>query len=268
VTLTSSSGGVVDADTALPPEFTSLGADSTPWLDVDAANGRLVAEVATGFGAENAIETKVKSLDIANSTTGRVDIFEFDELDIFKINNAGGSTEVSFEGDLTGQTNCAGACLFVRRDIRNALIGSKSLGQLANASNEQLKFDIFELNGQNFFDKTPVDHVASSPNGPFTADLFSEKFELVELAAGTAGKFDGMEVSQTFWGGPKQPTLEVAEWNNPDKKTRSRQRSAKRKKRKEKKVDDTASITMRKSFRKAPKPRIQKSESGYLGFAP
>ncbi|MGY8761099.1 MAG: beta strand repeat-containing protein, partial [Nitrospinaceae bacterium] len=268
VTLTSSSGGVVDGDTALPPEFTSIGGDSSAWLDIDAANGRLVADVVTGFGADNPIETKVKSLDIDNSTSGETDIFEFDELDIFKINNAGGNTKVSFEGELTGQTNCAGACLFVRRDLRNILIGSKTLGQLANASNEQHKFDIFELNGQNFFDKIPVDHVPSSPNEPFTADLFSEKFELVELAAGTGGKFDGMEVSQAFWGGAKQPTLEVAEWNIPDKKTRSRQRLAKRKKRIGKKVDDTASITTTKPVRKAPKPRIQKSESGYLGFTP
>jgi filamentous hemagglutinin family protein len=268
VTLTSTSGGVVDGDTALPPEFTSLGEDSSAWLDVDAANGRLVADVATGFGADNPIETKVKSLDIDNSTSGKVDIFEFDDVEIFKINNVGGSTEVSFEGDLTGQSNCVGTCLFVRRDIRNALIGNKTLGQLTNASNEQLSFSIFEIQGPNFFDKTPVGHVASSPNGPFTADLFSETFELVELAAGTDGKFDGMEVSQTFWGGPKQPTLEVAEWNSSDKKTRSRQRTAKRKKRIGRKVDDTAAITMKKSIRKAPKPRIQKSESGYLGFAP
>ncbi len=268
VTLTSTSGGAVDGDTALPPEFTSLGGDSSPWLDIDAANGRLVADLATGFGSENAIETKVQSLDIDNSTSGKVDIFEFDELDISKINNAGGSVEVSFEGELTGQTNCAGTCLFVRRDIRNALIGSKTLGQLSNASNEQLSFAVFELLGPNFFDKTPVDHVASSPNGPFTANLFSEKFELVELAAGTDGKFDGMEVSQSFWGGAKQPTLEVAEWKSPDKKNRSRQKSAKRKKRIGRKVDDTASIPLNKSIRKTPKPRIQTSESGYLGFAP
>jgi hypothetical protein len=77
-----------------------------------------------------------------------------------------------------------------------------------------------------------------------------------------------MEVSQAFWGGAKQPTLEVAEWNTPDKKTRPKQRLAKRKKRIGKKVDDIASITMKKSIRKAPKLRIQKSESGYLGFAP
>ena len=100
------------------------------------------------------------------------------------------------------------------------------------------------------------------------SDLFSEEFELVELAAGTDGKFDGMEVSQTFWGEKKQPTREVTEWDAPNKKNRAKQRLAKRKKRTGKKVDDTASITMKKSFRKAPKPRIQKSESGYLGFAP
>ncbi len=268
VTLTSFSGGLVDGDTASPPEFTSLGGDSSPWLDVDAENGRLVADVATGFGEGNPIETKVQSVDIDNSTSGKVDIFEFDTLDIVNITNTGGASEISFEGILTGQTNCSGACLFVRRDIRNALIGSKTLGQLTNASNEQLTFDVFELEGPNFLEKTPVDHIAGSPNGPFTADLFSEKFELVELAAGTDGNFEGMEVSQTFWGGPKQPTLEVAEWNTPDKKSRSRQKSAKRKKRRGRKVDDTASITMKKTTREAPKPRIQKSESGYLGFAP
>ena len=267
VTLTSFSGGLVDGDTALPPEFTSLGGDSSPWLDIDAANGRLVADLATGFGGENPIETRVQSVDIDNSTSGKVDIFEFDTLDIFNINNAGGSVEISFEGELTGLTNCVGACLFVRRDIRNALIGSKTLGQLANASNEQMKFDVFELQGPNFLEKSPVDHIAGSPNGPFTVDLFSEQFELVELAAGTDGKFEGMEVSQTFWGKLKQPTLEVVEWNAPEnKKNRSRERSAKRKKRAGRKVDDTASITMNKAAKKAT--RIQKSESGYLGYAP
>jgi trimeric autotransporter adhesin len=269
VTLTSTSGGAVDGDTALPPEFTALGADSTPWLDIDAANGRLVADVATGFGAENAIETKVQSLDIDNSTSGKINIFEFDDLDIFKINNAGGSTEVSFEGDLTGQTNCVGTCLFVRRDIRNALIGQKGLGELAPQTTDPGSIGIPEHKIFDFGDnKSPISHLNNSSYEPFTADLFSENFELVELAAGTDGKFDGMEVSQSFWGGEKQPTREVAEWNAPNKKTRSKQRLAKRKKRIGRKVDDTASITMKKSIRKAPKPRIQKSESGYLGFAP
>ncbi|MBL7021666.1 MAG: S-layer family protein, partial [Nitrospinaceae bacterium] len=266
VTLTSSSGGVVDGGTAFPPSSTRIGGDTSAWLDIDAANGRLVADLVTGFGADNAIETKVNSVDIDNSTSGKVNIFEFDDLDIFNINNAGGGVEVSFEGLISGKTNCvaAGLCLFVRRDIRNELIPGtgKTLGQLSDGTTQQLKFDIFQLNDQNYVEKTPVDHIASSPNGPFTADLFSKKFELVELAAGTDGKFDGMEVSQSFWGGPKQPTLEVAERKDSDKKTRSRQRTAKRKKRDRQKVDDTASITLKK-----PAPNIQKTESGYLGFA-
>ena len=93
-------------------------------------------------------------------------------------------------------------------------------------------------------------------------DVFSESFELVELAEETAGKFDGMEVSQSFWGGPNKANLEVAQKKNTDKKSRSRQRSAKRKKLDRKKVDDTASITLKNPH------RIQASESGYLGYSP
>ena len=264
VTLTSTSGGIVDGDTALPPEFTSLGGDTSAWLDVDAKNGRLVADVATGFGSDNAIETRVKSVDIENSTSGGIDIFEFDDLDIFKINNSGGGVQVSFEGLLTGGTNCVGTCLFLRRDIRNELIEGtgKTLGQLADSSVTQLSFGVFELKGPDFLDKIPANRVSNSPNGPFTADIFSEKFELVELAAGTDGKFDGMEVSQSFWGGAKEPTQEVAEWKVPNKKARSKQKLVKRKKRVSKKVNDTAAIT----FKKQP-PRIEANEAGYLGLA-
>jgi hypothetical protein len=271
VKLTSTSGGVIDGDTALPPNSTRSSHDTSAWLDIDAANGRLIADLVSGFGADNAIETKVKSVDINNSTEGAIDIFEFDNLDIFKINSTGGAVQVSFEGLITGKTNCTsnGTCLFIRRDLRDQLIADtgKTLGQLSDGTTQQLKFNIFELDDQNLDQKKiPGDHVASSPNGPFTADIFSEKFELVELAAGTNGKFDDMEVSQSFWGGPKQPTLEVAEWRTSDEKTRSKQRTAKRKKRDEQKVDDIASINMKKSIRKNLRPHIQANESGYLGF--
>ena len=265
LTLTSTSGGVVDGDIALPPNSTRIGGDTSAWLDINAANGRLVADLVTGFGKDNAIETKVKSLDIDNSTAGKVNIFEFDNLDILKINNAGESAQVSFEGLITGTTNCVadGTCFFISRDMTEKLISGtgKTLSQLADGTTQQLKFNNFAFDGQNLYEKTPADHVSSSSNGPFTADLFSEKFELVELAAGTEAKFDSMEVSKSFWGGPKQTTLEVAESKASDKKVRSRQRTAKRKKRAAQKLDDTASITNRK----IPKPRIQSSESGYLG---
>ena len=88
------------------------------------------------------------------------------------------------------------------------------------------------------------------------------KFNLVELAEGTAGKFDGMEVSQSFWGGPLNTNLEVAEKRPTEKNSRSRQRSAKRTKSREQKVGDTASIS-------SDKPRrIRRNASGYLGFVP
>ncbi len=265
VTLISTNGGVVDADAiTLVSDFDS-GASAA--LDIDAKNGRLVAEVATGFGSANAIETEVKSVNIVNSTSGDIDIFEFDDLDVFTINNSAGDVQVSFEGGITGKENCVaagGTCKFLRRDIRNKLIlgTGKNLGQLVDSSINQATFDIFDLKAPDFQGKTPVDLIAGSPNGPFTMDVFSESFELVELAEGTSGKFDGMEVSQAFWGGEKNTNLEVAKRKNTDKKSRSRQRSAKRKKLGKKKVGETASITL-----KNPR-RIQTSESGYLGFAP
>jgi hypothetical protein len=265
VTLISTNGGVVDADAiTLVSDFDS-GASAA--LDIDAKNGRLVAEVATGFGSANAIETEVKSVNIVNSTSGDIDIFEFDDLDVFTINNSAGDVQVSFERGITGKGNCVaagGTCKFLRRNLRNELIlgTGKNLGQLVDSSINQATFDIFDLKAPDFQGKTPVDLIAGSPNGPFTMDVFSESFELVELAEGTSGKFDGMEVSQAFWGGEKNTNLEVAKRKNTDKKSRSRQRSAKRKKLGKKKVGETASITL-----KNPR-RIQTSESGYLGFAP
>ena len=261
VTLTSTSGGVFDGDTNAS-------------LDIDATTGRLVADVVTGFGTEaNPIETKVKSVDIDNTTSGNINIFETDSLELFKIDQAGpGDIQVSYQGSVSGTENAVisftgdpkGTITFFRRDIKEQIIEGtgKTLGQLAFGTTQQLNFDAFEIKAPDFQGKTPVDLIVGSPNGPFTMDVFSESFELVELAEETAGKFDGMEVSQSFWGGPNKANLEVAQKKNTDKKSRSRQRSAKRKKLDRKKVDDTASITL-----KNPR-RIQASESGYLGYSP
>ncbi|MBT3508337.1 MAG: filamentous hemagglutinin N-terminal domain-containing protein [Nitrospina sp.] len=259
VTLTSTSGGAFDGDS-----------DSS--LDIDAADGRLVADLVTGFGTEfNAIETTVSSVDIDNATSGDINIFETDSLEVFKIDQAGsGDVDVSYQGSISGIDNAVvsftgfpkGGLSFTRRDIKDQVLGNsgKTLGQLAFGTTQQLSFGTFELKAPDFQGKTPVDLVAGSSNGPFTMDIFSKSFELVELAEGTAGKFEGMEVSQSFWGGTKNTNLEVAK--TPDKKSRARQRTAKRKKSREQKVGDTASISMKKPL------HIQKSESGYLGFTP
>ena len=275
VTLTSTSGGVFDGDDSSFSNTTIIvGSASDSFLDIVAESGRLVVDVATGFGTEeNAIETKVKSVDIDNTTSGDINIFEFDAIEIFKIDQAGpGDIIVSYQGSISGADNAEisfggtpkGTVKFIRRDIKDLIIEGtgKTLGQLAFETTQQLNFDTFEIKAPDFQGKTPVDLIAGSPNGPFTMDIFSESFELVELAEGTAGKFDGMEVTQSFWGGPKNTNLEVAQKKNTDEKSRSRQRSAKRKKLDRKKVDETASITLKK-----PR-RIRASKSGYLGLVP
>jgi filamentous hemagglutinin family protein len=275
VTLTSTSGGVFDADTASSFDKDTIASRGAidEFLDVDAENGRLVADVATGFGTELiSIETQVNSVDIDNTTSGDVNIFEFDSIDIFKIDQAGpGDITVSFEGSVSGQGNAKssftgtpkGSAAFIRRDIKDLIIEGtgKTLGELALTTTEKLSFDTFDLKAPDFQSKTPVNLVAGSPNGPFTMDIFRESFELVELAEGSAGKFDGMEVTQSFWGGPNSTNLEVAE-KKPEKKFKTRQRTAKRKKTRGQKVGDTASVTSKK-----PR-RVQRGESGYIGFAP
>jgi hypothetical protein len=275
VTLTSTSGGVFDGDDSSFSNTTIIvGSASDSFLDIVAESGRLVVDVATGFGTEeNAIETKVKSVDIDNTTSGDINIFEFDAIEIFKIDQAGpGDIIVSYQGSISGADNAEisfggtpkGTVKFIRRDIKDLIIEGtgKTLGQLAFETTQQLNFDTFEIKAPDFQGKTPVHLIAGSPNGPFTMDIFSESFELVELAEGTAGTFDGMEVTQSFWGGPKNTNLEVAEKKNTDEKSRSRQRSAKRKKLDRKKVDETTSITLKK-----PR-RIRASKSGYLGLVP
>ena len=275
VTLTSTRGGVFSGDTDSSPgkNTSTTGGGFDSFLDIDAENGRLVVDAVTGFGTEeNAIETKVKSVDIDNTTSGDINIFEFTSFEVFKIDQGGpGDIKVSFQGSISGQTNAVisftglpkGSVTFFRRDLKDQVIEGtgKTLGALAFGTTQQLSFDAFEFKAPIFQGKTPVEQIAGSSNGPFTMDVFSEKFELVELAEGTAGKFDGMEVSQSFWGGPKSANLEVAQKKSPDKNSRTRERSAKRKKLRSKKVNDTASISLNQ-----PR-RIRRNESGYLGFA-
>ena len=274
VTLTSTSGGVFDGDANASFSNTTIivGSASDSVLDIIAESGRLVVDTVTGFGTEdNAMETKVSSVDIDNTTSGDINIFEFDGIEISKIAQAGsGDIIVSYQGSISGSGNAEitfsgtpkGTTKFIRRDVKDLVIGGtgKTLGELAFGTTQQLTFDTFEIKAPDFQGKTPVDLVAGSPNGPFTMDVFSESFALVELAEGSSGKFDGMEVTQSFWGGPSNTSLEVAQKKNPEKKSRSRQRSAKRKKLNKKKVDETAALTLKK-----PR-RIQRSESGYLDF--
>ena len=107
VRLTSTTGAVVDMDAVVGD------------LDVDAADGRLIIDAAMGIGDGDAIDTRVDSIDVVNSTDGQVDVLEADDVDVFRVNQSAtdafmlttvnGSINVT-EGDL-GVTTAGDAML-------------------------------------------------------------------------------------------------------------------------------------------------------------
>ena len=145
ITLTSSGGGVRDAD--------------TNYLDI-ITNGRLVADLVTGFGTtDNAIETNLASVDIDNSISGDINIFELNQIDIFKINHAGtGDIKVFFTKTATNQQNITasqGSIAFTRRDTGILVVPgtNKSLKTLSNERTLQF-FTIYENTEPTFL---PID---------------------------------------------------------------------------------------------------------------
>ena len=55
------------------------------YVDIDAANGRLVIDAATGVGSADAIETTVASIDVDNATSGNIDINETDAVIVIQL---------------------------------------------------------------------------------------------------------------------------------------------------------------------------------------
>jgi hypothetical protein len=109
--LTSTSGGIFDGD-------------SDGSTDIEAVNGRLVAISSGGFGTSaNAIETKLKSIDLINNTAGDINIYETDSLEISQLNQTvnGEDIGVSYYGSLSGQglainpTGSLGKKIFTQR---------------------------------------------------------------------------------------------------------------------------------------------------------
>ncbi|MGY8849025.1 MAG: hypothetical protein ACKVLB_06305, partial [Burkholderiales bacterium] len=93
ISLTSTSGGILDGD-------------SDGSTDIEAVNGRLVAVSNGGFGTSaNAIETKLKSIDLINNTAGDINIYETDSLEISQVNQTvnGKDIAISYYGNLSGQ---------------------------------------------------------------------------------------------------------------------------------------------------------------------
>ncbi|MEE2987257.1 MAG: hypothetical protein VX667_05670, partial [Nitrospinota bacterium] len=263
VTLTSTSGGIFDGG--------DLGG-----ADVDALNGRLVADTVTGFGLTgNPVETRVRSVDIDNTTSGDVDIFEADALEIFKINQTGPENiRVSHSGNLTGQKNATvplaslGKIFFIQRFIsvgNSRIIGDtgKRLDDLSVertvglAVAAETEFTSHAIKGFNTRGNTVTGSLGNLKSGPFMVDVFSENFGLVEVDTETRKVYGDLGGLESFWGddgsGPsnlarrdgrsgnnEQATIERGEDNEKEKKAQGRIKPE-FKKAKVKKVGQTAS---------------------------
>ena len=155
----------------------------------------MVADLVTGFGTtDNAIETNLTSVDIDNSISGDINIFELNQIDIFKINHAGtGDIKVFFTKTATNQQNITasqGSIAFTRRDTGILVVPgtNKSLKTLSNERTLQF-FTIYENTEPTFL---PIDRTRHyNPELP-SLDLFSETNALVEIGEGTAAYFDGL----------------------------------------------------------------------------
>lgn len=197
VTLTSTSGGVRDGGTSE--------------LDIN-TGGRLVADLVTGFGtSDNAIETNLVSVDIDNSTSGDINIFETNEIDIFKIDHAGtGNINVSFIREATNQQNAkafSGSVLFSRRDTGNLPVGDKTLKDRSEETTLQL-FPSFEYSEPKYLN---LDLARAIRKELPPLDLFSEAKSLVEIDDETAVYFDGLENLENVWEGTGVENIQIAE---------------------------------------------------------
>ena len=211
ITLNSTNGGIRDADINA--------------LDI-ITNGRLVADLVTGFGTtDNGIETNLASVDIDNSISGDINIFELDQIDIFKINHAGtGDIKVFFTNTATNQQNITasqGAVSFTRRDTGIPLLvpgTSKSLKTLANERTLQF-FTVYENNAPNFL---PVDRARNNNSELPSLDLFSNANSLVEIGKETATYFDGLENLGNVWEGKGVKNKQSIKRKRPSEKILSK----------------------------------------------
>jgi filamentous hemagglutinin family protein len=198
ISLTSTTGGIFDGDT-------------TDALDISAPTGGLTVNSVTGFGTlTNPIETKLASVNINNTGTGNVNIFETDGLDIVNINHTGtGDIKVSYSGALTGETNAiaaGGTETFFNRDSRGQILPGLGV-TLSEASTAKTVNTVTNIEGNYFANKLPSNSssktvtgiLSGSSSGPFLTNVFNEKFELVQIARKTRKAHKGLKGFARFW---------------------------------------------------------------------
>jgi filamentous hemagglutinin family protein len=273
VNLTSTNGGIFDGDL-------------TGALDIDAANGGLVANSVTGFGTPgNAIETKVASVDIDSTGTGEINIFETDSLNVVNLNHSGtGDINVSYFGTLTNEVNAIaanGTKTFTNRDSGSLFL--PEFGKtLSEVSTEKTVSITNGLESNYFFGNQPsptqgntVAEMLSGPEtGPFVTNVFDENFELIKVAKRSRRAHSGLRGFSNFWGPLGVPNTELVkrpsrkslreEAKLKKKRSKKRRSGIKRKARSRlknarvKPVGDTASLPKvqkpRQKQKRSPKP--------------
>ncbi len=190
ISLTSTGGGIFDGD-------------SDGSTDITVVNGGLVVVSNAGFGtSDNSIETALSSIDVINNTTGSVNIYEMDSLEIRAINQNVDEEDitVSYSGSLSGRNlatipeNSLGVKTFTQRQTLSVsakdrvLEGAgKSVGTLSVESTVQLakavENDIVQMTFQSSSgNKSIASLVSGGSMNSYVTDIFSNSNTLVQFS--------------------------------------------------------------------------------------
>ena len=230
ISLTSTAGGIFDGD-------------SDGSTDIEVANGRLVAVSNGGFGTSaNPIETTLSSIDLTNSSTGDVNIYELDGIEISSLtqNIDGGDITISYYGSLSGQDlatlpdGSLGITTFTQRQpvsvaTRDQTLGGseKSVGDLSVESTVQLAKTVESDVIQMILQKSGSGNkaVASLDSGGSTSsyvtDIFSDPHVLVDFSSDVKKINPGLSGLENFGGKKTVEEAQVAKLE-PALKTESK----------------------------------------------
>jgi hypothetical protein len=217
ILLTSTGGGIFDGD-------------SDGSIDIEVEDGRLVAVSNGGFGTSaNPIETTLNSIDLTNSATGDVNIYELDGIEISSLtqNVDGGDITVSYSGSLSGQDlatfpdGSLGTTTFTQRQAvavattDQILEGSeKSVGDLSIESTVQLaktiESDVIQMTLQKSGsgNKSIASLDSGGSTSSYVTDIFSDPHVLFDFSSDVKEINSGLSGLENF-GGKK--TVEEAQ---------------------------------------------------------
>jgi len=245
LTLTSSLSSSSSSDSAISLTSTGGGifdGDSDGSTDIEAVNGRLVAVSNGGFGTSaNPIETTLSSIDLTNSSTGDINIYELDSVEISSLtqNVDGEDITVSYFGSLSGQNlatfpdGSLGTMTFTQRQSApvsvadQILDGSgKSVGALSIDSTVQVakavESDVIQMTLQKggSGNKAVAKLDSGGSASPYVTDIFNDPYVLIELSSDAQEINPGLSELENF-GSKTVEEVQVAK-RKPALKTESK----------------------------------------------